>query len=303
MSSIQIVPSSSIDQEKWDNCLTHAANGLIYASYHYLNHMADHWHGLIIGDYDVIMPLAWRQKWGIKYYYQPAFTQQLGYFGVKDIEQVESLVETINDFCSYGDVFFNYANQSIAKRLAAVQQTNLVIDLSTGYDYIYHQYNKDLQNNVRRAAKFELLYQPAEVATAIQIYQQWYGNRFTHVTAKDYEQFGLLCNHFNKKGQVFARDVIDGAGNLLAIGLFLKDEKRIYNVMNSTAEEGRKKEANTFLFDNIIQEFAGEDLLFDFEGSDLPGVKQFYQKFGAVPQPFFHWHHNNLPYPLKLLKK
>ena len=53
----------------------------------------------------------------------------------------------------------------------------------------------------------------------------------------------------------------------------------------------------------MIKEFAGKPLLFDFEGSDIQGVKSFYEKFGAVNQPYFHYHHNQLPGILKLLKK
>ena len=92
-------------------------------------------------------------------------------------------------------------------------------------------------------------------------------------------------------------------GIIVAAALLLKDNKRIYNIMNVVTEEGRKKEANYFLMNNIIQEFAGTELIFDLEGSDLPGVKSFYQKFGAINQPYFHWHFNDLPWYIKLVKK
>lgn len=303
MSAISIIPAASIDISKWNNCINGSNNSLIYSQYDYLQHMADHWHGLILDDYKAVMPLTWRSKWGLKYYYQPAFTQQLGIFGNYSVEELAFIIKAIKGFCNYGDVFFNFNNQQFAQQLGGVEMTNLVIDLSIGYHQISSRYNKDLQNNLRRALKLNLIYQPGIVANAIVLYQQWYGNRFTHVTEKDYHQFKLLCQKIEQHQQVFARDIIDDSGNLLAIGLFLKDDKRIYNIMNSTTDEGRKKEANTYLIDHVIQEFAGEDVLFDFEGSDLPGVKQFYQKFGAIAQPYFHWHYNNLPPIIKWIKK
>jgi hypothetical protein len=57
------------------------------------------------------------------------------------------------------------------------------------------------------------------------------------------------------------------------------------------------------LYDKILEEFTETPLLFDFEGSDLPGIKSFYEKFGATNQPYFHWHFNQLPFFLKRIKK
>ncbi len=74
-------------------------------------------------------------------------------------------------------------------------------------------------------------------------------------------------------------------------------------MMNTTTQKGRDEEANHFLLDKVIKEFAGQPLLFDFEGSDLPGVREFYEKFGAINQPYFHYHYNGLSWPLRLLKR
>jgi hypothetical protein len=53
----------------------------------------------------------------------------------------------------------------------------------------------------------------------------------------------------------------------------------------------------------LFKEFTNQEMLFDFEGSDLQGVQKFYEKFGAINQPYFHWHYNLLPKPIKWLKK
>jgi len=44
-------------------------------------------------------------------------------------------------------------------------------------------------------------------------------------------------------------------------------------------------------------------LIFDFEGSDIKGIADFYKKFGTInqPYPFIKW--NNLPAIVKFLKK
>jgi len=41
------------------------------------------------------------------------------------------------------------------------------------------------------------------------------------------------------------------------------------------------------LFDSIIEEYAGQKKILDFEGSGIPGVARFFQSFGAVNEPYY----------------
>lgn len=297
----QILPAAGIVPVQWDACVSRHSNGLIYSRYEYLQHCCPGWHGMIAGDYEGVMALPLRKKFGIRYLYQPPFVQQLGWIGN---EAPAELVPTLLQFVSYGDVLFNFGNANLAKQTGGVQKTNLVIDLTQGYEAISASYKKDLVLNLAKAGRSHLRLEPADhISKTIQLYQQLYADRTPHVQQEDYRGFISLCSSLAATGNCFVRRVTDGSGRLAAAGLFLKDEKRVYNVMNSTTSEGRKLEANPFLIDAVIREFAGQPLLFDFEGSDLPGVKSFYEKFGAGNQPYYHWHFNRLPAPLRWLKR
>lgn len=298
---LQILPAADIDPFKWDACISRHSNGLIYSRHEYLQHCCPGWYGMIAGDYEGVMALPLKKKFGIRYLCQPPFVQQLGWIGN---EVPADLVSTLLAFVSYGDVLFNFANTSAATQAAAHEKTNLVIDLAQGYDAISASYKKDLVLNLAKAKRSHLRVDPADnISETIQLYQRLYADRTPHVKENDYRAFISLCNILAAKGNCFVRRVTDGSGSLAAAGLFLKDEKRVYNLMNSTTSEGRKLEANPFLIDAVIREFAGQPLLFDFEGSDLPGVKSFYEKFGAENQPYYHWHFNRLPAPLRWLKR
>jgi hypothetical protein len=296
---VQILPSKNIDEAKWDECVRQNANGLIYSQYNYLNVLSDNWHGLVVNDYKAVMALPWRKKIGIRYYYQPAFIQQLGLIGEAD----KDIVASIESFCKYGDMFFNYTNWELTTKLNTAPKVNLVIDLSKGYESISANYKKDLIQNISKAEKENFQYSGENKAgLAIEMYRLFYEARMPHVSKTDYNNFKQLCIKLESAGMCFTRQVTKD-DELLSIGLFLKDEKRIYNLMNTTTDIGRQKEANPFLLDAVIKEFSNHNLFFDFEGSDIPGVKSFYEKFGAVNQPYFHYHHNKLPGILKLLKK
>lgn len=299
--AIQILPASGIDQLKWDQCVARSENGLVYSRYDYLDTICDHWHGMVVNDYQGVMALPWRRKWGIRYFYEPAFTQQLGLTG--NIPVPAKILEACYSFARYGDLLFNFGNGSLAGTVTTKQKINLVIDLSAGYEKIYSAYKKDLQQNLRKSERANLSVLPGESKTAISLYMSSYNNRFGHVRGTDYHQFEKLCGLLSKNEMCFTRKVVNSTGDLLSTGIFFRDNKRVYNIMNTTTGPGRNAEANHYLLDSVLKEFGGHQLLFDFEGSDLPGVKSFYEKFGAIEQPYYHYHFNRLPFPLNFLKR
>jgi hypothetical protein len=75
----------------------------------------------------------------------------------------------------------------------------------------------------------------------------------------------------------------------------------LYNIANTVSEKGRKMHANHFLLSKIIEEFSEQPRSFDFEGSVIPGVKEFYTAFGPQKETYFTHQYNNLPFPLSHL--
>ncbi len=300
---IEIIPANHIDKMKWDACINNSNSPLIYATTFYLDYIADNWHGIVVNDYDCIMPIVWRIKYGIRYCYDVPFTQQLGWFQQRaNIITAADLLKILFSFSKYGDYTFNFRNAETISDAAFCN--NYILPLSQSYAEITNRYSNDLVNNLKKAGKENFIYSPEEsFETAVNFYQQLYQSRTPHVSNNDFQKFKNLCAFLAKQGNVIVRKVCNGKNELLSIVLLLKYGNRLYNMMNSTTAEGRKTEANHFLFDHIFQEFAGIDLLFDFEGSDIPGIRKFYEKFGAVNQPYAILHFNHLPFPLKLLKR
>ncbi len=265
--------------------------------------MCDNWHGLIIGDYQTVMPVPWRRKLGFRYGYVPAFIQQLGLVGDTKKMIFPDLMKEVYSFLSLADLHFNFSNTIIQDSLPVLSRPNLVLQLADAYQSIYAGYRNDLKENIRKAEAENLIYADGSINEAISLYQKLYSSRIEQVKQFDYLRFRLLCESLQNNHQCFVRKAADINGNTLATGLFLKDSKRVYNIMNTTLPAGRAKEANHFLLNKVIKEFCGQDLLFDFEGSALPGVKHFYDSFGAVDQPYFYYHFNGLPWLLRSFKR
>jgi hypothetical protein len=237
------------------------------------------------------MPVCWRKKMFIRYAYNVPFIQQLGWFGNLQRITEQNISKPIFIFLKYGDYAFNYANTEYIRN--ASLQNNFILPLHD-YNKIAAQYKNDFIHNLKKAQKENFTYTDEKISVAIDLYQALYSNRFPHVGQKDFDNFKRLCVYPGKKFNVVVKKVSSSANEILCIALLLQEEQRIYNLMKSSTGVGRKNAANHFLLDSIFKEFDGTDFIFDFEGSDIEGIKNFYKKFGAVNQPYARLRFNKL---------
>lgn len=296
-SKLTYLHRNEINTAKWDQCINMACNSLIYPRSFYLDHMAKHWDALVWGDYEAVMPLPWNQKWGIKYLYQPAFTQQLGIFGNIPVTNAleASFLSEVQQHFRFAEIFLNYAHP------ATIQRSNFVLPLHRSYERLRMQYKRVLLKNLVRAKRYNLLYSnEIDYKVVMEGHKELYGHRTPHVTRDDYDRFEKLCLSVDKN-ELVVRAVREN-DKLLAAALLLHKKNRLYLLQSVTWPEGRIKEANRFLIDRLISEFSASDNVLDFEGSDLPGVAEFYKNFGAKDEPYYFYRYNHLPWLIKWAK-
>lgn len=299
--NISYVKHANIDKEKWDRCIDSAVNGLIYAHSYYLDAMSKNWDALIMQDYEAVMPLTWNKKFGVFYLRQPAFTQQLGIFGKSTFNNnvTEEFINKVPEHFSFIEINLNYTNEYKINS----KKCNLILKLNNSFTEIEKGFKNDLIKNIKKATKNNLVYQPSEeIEKTIKIYKNAYAERF-HNDENNYTNFLQLCFVLKKKEQVFVRKVSSSQGELLAIALFLKDNKRIYNIMSTTLPNGRNLEATHFLLHELIKEFSGRNLILDFEGSEIPSINFFYKKFGAIEESYPFVKINKLKTSQRLFKR
>ncbi|HEY6975676.1 MAG TPA: hypothetical protein VH396_05280 [Chitinophagaceae bacterium] len=298
---IEIIPSYKINKLKWDECICHSSNAIIYASSVYLDHMTDNWNGIVVNDYECVMPVPWRKKFGIRYCYDVPFIQQLGWFAKNIFPDASLLLKTLFRFCKYGYYPFNYDNKVTGEPSSACA-SNFVLSLNIPYAEIIKGYKQTLGYSLKKTSRHNLSYAEGNYKEAIDLYKKLYHHKFLHVREMDFNNFRNLCVFLFERNKIIARRVCNEEHEMLAEVVLINFENRLFNIINNISPEGRKTEANYFLFDNIFKEFAGSSFLFDFEGSDIPGIKSFYEKFGSVNQPYYELQFNHLPAIIKWLR-
>lgn len=306
MKGIKYVSYHDIDKQKWDECIAGSINRLIYVQSFLLDIMSANWDALILNDYEVVMPVCYKQKWGIKYLYQPAFIQQGGIYFKKNLAQDIPYLfyKELYKHFRFAEVCLNFANPAVTlPGINFSSRNNYLLDLKLSYDIISSAYSKNAAQELRRLKKFNLKYViSGHTDEAIEMYMQLYGKGMSY-SKSDYDNFKTLCKNLAAKNQVLLRQIRNDEDELFALVLLLKDGHRLYNIISCILPEGKKYSANYFLYDELVKEFSGQPLLLDFEGSDVEGIKYFYEKFTQVNQPYLFMKYNRLPWPLKVFKK
>jgi len=272
-----------IDKEKWNTTVDRAANGQIYAYAWYLDCVADNWAALVSEDYAYIMPLPWNAKWlGVKQIYQPVFTQQLGIFGKisPSAELVSAFIKAIPKQFKY--ILTQLNEENVVKELVDFQvksRCNMLLDLSTDYENLQQNFRKSLRRRIRQGQK-ELHFKtnvvkPEKLADN---YRQYLNHKVGLSDAAYQTILSLMQTALAlKKGSIYSAHFSD---NTLAGGIFFTEShNRMVQLFGFTTPSGKKINATHFLIDAIIQKYAKSNRIFDFEGSDIKPIAEFFRGF------------------------
>jgi Acetyltransferase (GNAT) domain len=308
---INYLTYQQIDKKKWDACIDKAPNGLIYTYSYYLDAMSKNWDGLVLStglhsenDYEAVMPLTWKKKYGIHYLYQPPFTACLGVFGkVLTAEIIDRFLKAIPDKFRYWDVYLNHGNFFLLADFILYQRMNYVLPLHDGYERIYDQYRHSTKRNIKKSEKLALVINKDIAVAEVILLAREQSKDFATMAARDFDNFKILYRLLNKKEKATTYGVYTKDGELLASAVFFFSHDRAYYIMVGNHPNGKTLGASHALINAFIKDHAGENITLDFEGSDIRSLAFFYSSFGAVEEKYSAIHLNKLPAPLKWLKK
>ncbi len=301
---IQYLKQTAIDRTKWDRCIEQSVNGMVYGYSWYLDFVAPKWEGLVLGDYEAVMPLTGNRKLFISYLYQPYFTQQLGVF-YKTYEtklRLNDFIAAIPAKFKFIDINLNEDNEIAEGVIQLRKRKNFVLDLEQPYLDIYNEYDDHCKRNLKKAKKHIQSIKPIDVALGVAFYQKYIGDQTHQITVSDYENLVNLLSVADEKKLVFAKGVYNEHEELVAIGIYLLHKGRMIYLLGGASDKGRELRSMFLLFDNLIRHFSEQKMVLDFEGSEIHGIARFFKGFGARKHHYYKLHINRLPIPLRWLK-
>ncbi|MCD6091453.1 MAG: GNAT family N-acetyltransferase [Bacteroidales bacterium] len=281
---IRFLSSNKINKRLWDECISTSVNGRIYAYSWYLDIVADQWGGLILDDYQAVFPLPFRRKWGVDYVYQPVFTQQLGLFSKVPLSSglLEDFLNKIPAHFQFVDLNLNEHNCLRSFKIKSEVRHNIEMDILEEYNVLKEKYSTNLKRNLKKAAKAKLtVFENLKPDAVIQLFQKNKGRKLKVFSQEDYSRLIRLVYKSLQQGQAEVWGVYSTENNLCAAAIFIRSHKRISFLFSGSDEYAKKHAALPYLLDAFIESHSGQELVFDFEGSDDKNLARFYLGFGA----------------------
>ena len=284
---ISYLPQANIDKIKWDCCIDNSGNGLIYAYSFYLDAMSENWDGLVLNDYEMVMPLTWKKKYTIYYLYQPFLTASLGIFGNNiSAELVKSFLENIPSKFKYWDFYLNRDNLFSLQGFPMYERHNYVLPLKNPYENLKSNYAKSHERNIKRAAQFgNIVKKNIPIDEVIHLAKNQ-AKDFSKADEKDYENFAQLFEFLRRKNRAVTYGVYSSQKKLVASCAYFFSHNRAYYILVGNHPDGKTSGASHLMIDEFIKEHASENLILDFEGSNIASLAFFYKSFGAVLEKY-----------------
>jgi len=272
--------NKAINYDRWDYCIKQSHNQLTYAFTWYLDVVSPGWEALVSGDYEYVMPLPLKSRYNFPYLVQPVLTQQLGIFSEKEIN--ESIVEAFIKEIPYFSYELNLNEHNFYEK--ALIYPNFLLNLNQPFNNISASYSKNIKRNVEKASKLNLRIQQN---LAEDIFLSFYFSVDKHFLSPKQPVLENLIKKGILNGALNIYGVYSADNKLIAGLCLLKSSVRITYLLPVSNSEGKSSAAMFLLINYLIRENAGNEIIFDFEGSQIEGVARLYSGFGAKNYPYY----------------
>jgi hypothetical protein len=288
--AIRILPGHNIDRVQWDACVASASEQNIFMYSWALDSLCDNWDGLVVENYEAVLPLPWRKKFHLlRYVYQVPFMTMLTLMG--DHPGIHNIYKAITS--KFRFAHFDIANITF-QPLAKAARVDLFVPLDEPYTHIHERFTRECKKNIQKAIRrgCKLLITD-DLDMVFQTYHKAYGELQQDHLQGNYSKALVFCREaINRKKAQCYKIVQEQSGELLYAGIILHDKNRYYYWLGAPTETGRQCRATYFLIHSLLQQHAGSNQVFDFCGSDIPNVAHFYRQFSPQESRYHEIRHS-----------
>ncbi len=269
---MQIIPRSKLNVTKYSNCLQTADNYRIYAECWYLDCLTNQqWDCLVYEDYQAIMPIPYKKYFGIKFVSQPIFVQQLGIFSNQLSQEIVD--NFIIFFKKYYIRSYSFNEENLQFLNLKQKRTNYILNLNSSYPKLYNSFNNNIKRNIKKFQKQNL-----QLIISDEINE--FPNDKLLESAKISESFFKLVNELKKRNCIKIYQVKD-ENKILIIKIFLLSKQRMIYLYGFSSQKAKELGCSAYIFSEVIREFSSQEMILDFEGSEIEGIAKFFKSFNA----------------------
>lgn len=288
-----------IDWEKYQKCLENSEQYIFFAEKKYLDLViGNNWQVIVYNDYDAVMPIPLVKKIGFSFVLMPLQTQQLGVFSEKDNAEIN---QKILEFFQRNNKIYYYAFNAKNSFLAPLRMRSNYILCSDNYENIKKRYSVHRRRNVRISTDFEDRIKFEET------FNLENSKSFFQENIVGIDKTELIDMAFFNMKALFKLQLLKIYSlyfdNKLASQAYILDcpkEQFLINFINN--KEFLKYNSTSIIIDKILQKNISKNQ-FNFHGSNIPEIAEFYRRFGAKKEEYAFIENSKKQLILLFLKK
>lgn len=268
------VEMASLDIQKYTSCVNNSVQKVYSAEYHFLTTVNKHWEFLIYKDYEAVMPVPIKFSFGFKTVVHPPLCQQLGVFSTLDSREVNQMfLSFLRKHYMVRYYAFNIDNkfsETLHIRKNYILQKN-------SYENVVKAYSESRRRQIKKHRKNDQI----EIRRIAFSDCRYFIFKHIKSLKNDSEKFKYLETY--KK--------LEDTGQLYFTGFYL--EGSLINLIAILEKQETAVLLGAFN-DSTFNQYNGSAVLidevlkrnirtknFDFEGSEVPNVEEFYRRFNA----------------------
>lgn len=295
--SITYLAHEEIDKLKWDTCVRNAYNGLIYGYSWYLDVAAEHWDGLIEGDYDRVMPLPYRTTMGIDTIYTPEACPQLGVFSLSQMSS-----DILGHFLSAIPSRFKMVHISLNKfntmTTPSKTKTLLCMDLISEYGRVTEGFTEQTRKAIA-ASDENGLHLKAHIS--IDDFVEFYGHNGGTLDQYSSMRLASICKTLINLKIAEILTVYSHDNELLAAGLFVAYLNNATVLAVGLTTKGKKMNALYLMFNAFYKSNCNKNITLDCPDINSRVPASFYTGFGCRPFDLKEYRRSSVSWPLSLM--
>ncbi|MEM9526672.1 MAG: hypothetical protein AAGA31_08700 [Bacteroidota bacterium] len=218
---------------------------------------------------------------------RPPFTQQCGPFGKwNSVHEVQDFLSQLPPWIRpyRFPLSEGIGPLGIPGEFAEEKRTNYVLDLSPDFPTLQQNFQRALRRKLKKFGPVTL--SPTEPDLIIQHYREQVGAK-AGLKRWHYQRVNRLMEACQERDLGVLVRADEAEYGLLAAGFFPLHQGRLINLFATSTKAGYQRAGMARLLTALIEVYRGEGRILDFEGSDLPGVAEFFRSFGPKKRTYY----------------
>lgn len=225
---------------------------------------------------------------------QPIFTREFKILG-KD-QSVEVVLNFLKNKYKNVDLRFSEENE----HFKPLERTYQVLNLK---DEFALNYSTNAKRLIKKSTKQYTCRKIQDLSAFSKLIEATLAPKIEEFNEVNLDKLKKLMENGQQEMHADCIGIFDSENQFVGAGFFFKHQNTITYLKGAAKENAKKQGAMFGLIDYALNLYSKGYEVFDFGGSDIKNVADFYRKFGATNRIYYHYELNNLPFWYRWAKK